>query len=59
MIGKGLEDCVAAIDHFDTDKYTKPHAYFTMIAWRAFVRVIQDEKKEQYIKHKHLIESQF
>jgi hypothetical protein len=40
MIGKGLEDCVAAIDHFDTDKYTKPHAYFTMIAWRAFVRVI-------------------
>jgi hypothetical protein len=50
MISKGIEDCVAAIDYFDTDKYDKPFSYFSRVAWRAFVRVIGEEHKQQYIK---------
>jgi DNA-directed RNA polymerase specialized sigma subunit len=53
MISDGIMDCIAAVDKFDPDKTNNPFAYFTQIAWNAFLRRIQKEKKQTYIKHKN------
>jgi DNA-directed RNA polymerase specialized sigma subunit len=53
MISDGIIDCIAAVDNFDPDKTNNPFAYFTQIAWNAFIRRIQKEKKQTYIKHKN------
>lgn len=53
MIADGIENCVASVDNFDPDKSTNPFAYFTQIAWNAFIRRISKEKKQSYIKHKN------
>lgn len=53
MISDGIIDCVAAVDNFDPDKTNNPFAYFTQIAWNAYVRRIFKEKKQTYIKHKN------
>lgn len=54
MISDGIENCIAYIDNFDPDKSKNPFAYFTQIIYYAFLRRIQKEKKQQYIKHKSL-----
>lgn len=54
MIGDAIENCLTAAGNFNPDKYTNPHAYFTMVAWHAFIRRIQKEKKETYVKHKNM-----
>lgn len=53
MISDGIMDCISAVDNFDPDKTNNPFAYFTQIAWNAFLRRIQKEKKQTYIKHKN------
>ena len=53
MRADGEVDCIAAVDNFNPDKSTNPFAYFTQIAWNAFLRRIQKEKKQSYIKHKN------
>ena len=53
MIADGIENCVASVDNFDPDKSNNPFAYFTQIAWNAFIRRIAKEKKQSYIKHKN------
>jgi len=53
MVSDGIMDCIAAVDKFDPNKTNNPFAYFTQIAWNAFLRRIQKEKKQTYIKHKN------
>jgi hypothetical protein len=53
MISDGIMDCIAAVDNFNPDKTNNPFAYFTQIAWNAFLRRIQKEKKQTYIKMKN------
>lgn len=53
MIADGIENCIRAIDNFDPDKSNNPFAYFTQIAYNAFIRRIDKEKKQTYIKHKN------
>lgn len=53
MIADGIENCIASVNNFDPTKSTNPFAYFTQIAWNAFIRRIQFEKKQTYIKHKN------
>jgi hypothetical protein len=53
MISDGIIDCIAAVDNFDPDRTSNPFAYFTQIAWNAFIRRIEKEKKHTYIKHKN------
>lgn len=53
MISDGIMDCIAAVDNFDPDRTNNPFAYFTQIAWNAFLRRIQKEKKQAYVKHKN------
>lgn len=56
MIASGLESCVVALRYkkFDPARTDNPFAYFTQIAWNEFIKIINDEKKQSYIKHKSL-----
>lgn len=53
MISDGIIDCISAVDNFNPRKTNNPFAYFTQIAWNAFIRRIHKEKKQTYIKHKN------
>ena len=53
MVADAIENCVAAAHSFDPSKSNNAFAYFTQIAWNAFIRRIQKEKKQSYIKHKN------
>ena len=62
MVMDAVENCLKAIDNYDITKATRTKApnafaYFTQIAWYAFLRRIQKEKKQQDIKMKFLAES--
>lgn len=52
MISDGIENCISYFDNFDPSKSDNPFAYFTQIIYYAFLRRIQKEKKQIYIKHK-------
>jgi len=52
MISDGLENAIQALGNFDPEKSHNPFAYFTQIIWYAFLRRIEKEKRQLYIKHK-------
>jgi len=52
MVSDGIENCISYFDNFDPAKSDNPFAYFTQIIYFAFLRRIQKEKKQVYIKHK-------
>jgi len=52
MIGDGIENCLMYFDNFNPEKSKNPFAYFTQIIYFAFLRRIQKEKKQTYIKYK-------
>jgi len=52
MISDGLENAIQALGNFNPDKSSNPFAYFTQIIWYAFLRRIDKEKKQVYIRHK-------
>ena len=52
MISDGIENCLQYIHNFNPEKSHNPFAYFTQIIWFAFLRRIQKEKKQTYIKFK-------
>lgn len=54
MISDGIENCIMYIDNFDPAKSSNPFAYFSQIIHFAFIRRIQKEKKQQYIKIKNM-----
>lgn len=52
MISDGIENCLMYFNNFDPKKSNNPFAYFTQIVYYAFLRRIQKEKKQLYIKYK-------
>tara|TARA_R100000951_G_scaffold70615_3_gene59520 strand:- start:259 stop:801 length:543 start_codon:yes stop_codon:yes gene_type:complete len=52
MICDGIENCMQYIDNFNPEKSNNPFAYFTQIIYFAFLRRIDKEKKQLYIKFK-------
>jgi len=52
MISDAIENCVLYADNFSPDKSSNPFAYFTQIVYYAFLRRIQREKKQLYVKYK-------
>jgi len=52
MIGDGIENCLMYCHNFDPEKSKNPFSYFTQIIYYAFLRRIQKEKKQNYIKYK-------
>lgn len=54
MIADAIENCLTYIGNFDPNKSRNPFAYFTQIIYYAFLRKIQKEKKQLYIRYKAL-----
>lgn len=54
MIEDGIENCIAYAHNFNPEKYTNPFAYFTQIVYYAFLRRIDREEKNLYIKYKSM-----
>jgi len=54
MVSDALENCVVAIHSFNAEKSQNPFAYFTQIIWWAFLRRIEKEKRQTYVKYKSL-----
>ncbi|MBC8442688.1 MAG: hypothetical protein H8D80_00705 [Proteobacteria bacterium] len=52
MIGDGIENCLMYAHNFDPEKSKNPFSYFTQIIYYAFLRRIEKEKKQSYIKFK-------
>jgi hypothetical protein len=52
MISDAVENCVMYADNFNPAKSKNPFAYFTQIVYYAFLRRIQREKKQLYVKYK-------
>jgi hypothetical protein len=52
MIGDAVEDLIKGYRNFDSVKYKSPFAYFTQISYYAFIRRILRERKQSYVKHK-------
>ncbi len=52
MIGDAIENILQYYRNFDPNKSKNPFAYFTQIAYYAFLRRILREKRQSYIKHK-------
>lgn len=62
MIMDAVENCLTAIKNYNIDTITRggaPNAfgYFTMIVWRAFLRRLAKEKKQQEIKERFMNKS--
>lgn len=52
MISDAIENCVLYAENFNPEKSKNPFAYFTQIVYYAFLRRIQREKKQLYVKYK-------
>ena len=52
MVCDGIENCIMYFSNFDPTKSSNPFAYFTQIIYFAFLRRIQKEKKQLYVKYK-------
>jgi hypothetical protein len=62
MVMDAVENCLKAINRFDPEAATRSgnlnaFAYFTQISWYAFLRRIQNEKRQQDIKMKYISEA--
>ena len=55
MKADGIENCIIAANNFDPDRSEQnPFGYFTQIIWWAFLRRIDKEKKQTYVKYKSM-----
>ena len=52
MVSDGIENAIMYLDNFDPEKSKNPFAYITQIIFYAFLRRIQKEKKQCYVKMK-------
>ena len=52
MISDGIENCIQYCYNFDSSKSKNPFSYFTQIIYYAFLRRIEKEKKQAYVKYK-------
>ena len=57
MICDAIENCIQYIGNFNVEKSNNAFAYITQICYYAFLRRIQKEKKQVYIKQKTIEES--
>ena len=52
MVCDSVENCIMYAANFDPNKSKNPFAFFTQIVYYAFLRRIQREKKQLYVKMK-------
>jgi hypothetical protein len=54
MISDAIENAIKYAHNFNPEKSQNPFSYISTIVWYAFLRRIEEEKKEQYIRYKIL-----
>ena len=54
MIGDAIENCLRYLHNFNPEKTKNPFAYFTQISYYAFLRRIDKEQKQSYIRWKSI-----
>jgi len=57
MVSDGVENCVMYFRNFNPAISKNPFAYFTQIIYYAFLRRIEKEKKQLYLKYKMTLQS--
>lgn len=57
MISDAMENCIRYVDNFDPQKSTHPFAYFTQIAYYAYLRRIGKERRYFMTKQKVMLEN--
>lgn len=59
MVADAIENCIRAIRNctFDVQKSHNPFSYFTQISYYAFMRRIEIEKKQAYVRYKGILSS--
>ena len=57
MVGDAVENCIQYLDNFNPKKSKNPFGYFTQIIYFAFLRRIQKEQKQSYVKWKMIEQS--
>ena len=57
MISDGIENCIMYAHNFNPEKSKNPFSYFTQIIYYAFLRRIEKEKKQSYIKFRMMEEA--
>lgn len=55
MVSDGIENCILYINNFNPEKSKNPFSYFTTVVYNAFLRRIEKEKKQTYLKHKNYV----
>ena len=59
MVGDALESCLRYIHNFNPAKSTNAFAYITQIMHNAFIRRIQKEQKQLYVKMRIVDQAEF
>lgn len=54
MVGDAIENCILYAHNFNPEKSKNAFSYFTQMMYYAFLRRIQKEKKQMYVKYKVL-----
>lgn len=57
MVCDAIENCLMYAHNFDPEKSNNPFSYFTQIIYFAFLRRIEKEKKQMFIKYKLMEEN--
>jgi len=57
MVMDGVENCLRYFDNFNPKKSTNPFGYFSRILYYAFLRKIEVEKNQLYIRYKGIQEA--
>lgn len=52
MVAIGVENCIRYVHNFNTEKTTNAFAYFTQVAYHAFIGLLGKEKKYRETKQK-------
>jgi DNA-directed RNA polymerase specialized sigma24 family protein len=52
MVADAIENCIKTVKNFNPAKSTNPFSFITTIAYNAFLRRIEMEKKQSYVKGK-------
>lgn len=52
MVADAIENCIKTAKNFNPAKSTNPFSFITTIAYNAFLRRIEAEKKQSYVKGK-------
>lgn len=55
MVGNAIEDSVRYARTFDINRTKNPFSFFTQTCYYAFLRTIYKEKRNDYVKHKSML----